>query len=164
MEAEHQMKRIVSFLFIFAWILSGCTSNSHHTDATQPKQQPSVQTGDIQVQILVPKQISANTSTSLQVRVQHGQDAVQDADEVEFEVWKKNQKKSSEKVKAQHEKNGIYTAQKTFQEEGIYYIQAHVTARGMHKMPIHELVVGEKTNEKSSSEEEPTEENHHHHH
>lgn len=157
------MKRIIPLVVIFAWIISGCTSDPN-SDSTQQNQQPTVNTGNIQVQILLPEQISPNTTIDLKARVQQDKEDVQDADEVEFEVWKENQKKNSEMIKAQHDQNGIYMAQKMFKEEGVYYIQAHVTARGMHKMPIKELVVGQKTNEKSSTEEESIEDSDHHQH
>ena len=92
-----------------------------------------------------------------------GNEPVHDAQEVQFEVWKENQKKMSEKIAAKLEKDGIYTAKKQFQEDGIYYVQAHVTARGMHVMPVKKLVVGaEDKQNKTPSQNQSSSQEHHH--
>lgn len=38
--------------------------------------------------------------------------------------------------------DGIYVADYTFDHDGVYYMFAHTTARGMHVMPKQELIVG----------------------
>ena len=60
---------------------------------------------------------------------------------MKFEIWR-SQAEEHEKIIVEHDKNGIYRLNKSFEEEGTYYIIAHVTARSMHNMPKTEFVVG----------------------
>ncbi|WP_156509930.1 hypothetical protein [Rossellomorea aquimaris] len=60
--------------------------------------------------------------------------------------------------------NGIYTIKKTFKEEGIYYVQTHVTARDMHVMPKKQFVVGEVSAEEMKADESEGEDHHSEHH
>ena len=45
-------------------------------------------------------------------------------------------------VDGQLTKDGIYTASYTFEHDGVYYMFAHTTARGMHTMPKQKMIVG----------------------
>ena len=47
-----------------------------------------------------------------------------------------------EKVEIKHTENGIYRLEKSFPQEGTYYIISHVTARDMHNMPKKEFTIG----------------------
>jgi len=38
--------------------------------------------------------------------------------------------------------DGVYTAEYTFDHDGVYYMYAHTTARGMHVMPKQQFIVG----------------------
>ncbi|MCM3114484.1 FixH family protein [Neobacillus sp. MER 74] len=92
---------------------------------------------------------------TFEAKVTQGKDQVEDA-EVIFEIWRaKND--NHEKVEIKHSKNGIYRLEKSFNQEGTYYIISHVTARDMHNMPKKEFVVGtpsepEDANAKNSME------------
>lgn len=79
----------------------------------------------------------------LETQVTQADEAVSDADEVVFEVWKHGDKDNSEMIEQETEDDGVYSADYTFEEDGIYLVQPHVTAREMHTMPIHTVVVGE---------------------
>lgn len=77
---------------------------------------------------------------TFEAKVTQGKDQVEDA-EVIFEIWRaKNDK--HEKVEIKHSENGVYRLEKSFNQEGTYYIISHVTARDMHNMPKKEFVVG----------------------
>ncbi|MFJ7745839.1 FixH family protein [Peribacillus sp. NPDC097295] len=89
-----------------------------------------------------------NEPVTFQAKVTYGDEAVKDADDVSFEIWLANSE-DHEKVAAIHKENGIYEMEKSFDEEGTYYVYAHVTARDMHNMPKKEFVIG-----KPSSPEE----------
>ncbi|WP_082193856.1 FixH family protein [Bacillus sp. 37MA] len=78
----------------------------------------------------------------MKVRLTQDQENVEDAEDVQFEIWKANSQEESELIEAKYEKEGIYSVKKTFQEDRIYYVQTHVTARGMHVMPKKQFVVG----------------------
>ncbi|WP_026563792.1 FixH family protein [Bacillus sp. UNC41MFS5] len=77
---------------------------------------------------------------TFEAKVTQGKDQVDDA-EVIFEIWRaKND--NHEKVEIKHSENGVYRLEKSFNQEGTYYIISHVTARDMHNMPKKEFVVG----------------------
>ncbi|MBT2571868.1 FixH family protein [Planococcus sp. ISL-110] len=78
----------------------------------------------------------------LSVTVTQGDEAVEDADEVIYEVWESGDRANSEMIPAEHAKDGVYEAQTSFEEEGLYYMQAHTTARSLHVMPKQEITVG----------------------
>jgi hypothetical protein len=78
----------------------------------------------------------------LSVTVTQGDEAVEDADEVVYEVWESGHRKDGEMITAEHTADGVYEAQTVFEEEGLYYMQAHTTARRLHAMPKQEITVG----------------------
>ncbi|OZB99035.1 hypothetical protein CJP46_07940 [Paenibacillus sp. XY044] len=88
-----------------------------------------------------PDKIVLNQPVTINANVSQGVDAVNDAKEVEFEVWKWGDK-NHETLKGKHQGEGVYSIEKEFPSEGIYYVIAHVSARGMHNMPRRQLVVG----------------------
>ena len=66
---------------------------------------------------------------------------MEDADKVTFEIWRSKDEKH-EKIDVTHAEDGIYRLEKSFQQEGTYYIISHVTARDMHNMPKKEFIIG----------------------
>ncbi|MFE5319440.1 FixH family protein [Paenibacillus sp. NPDC056579] len=76
----------------------------------------------------------------LEAKVTQGNDKVEDAQEVKFEIWKKDQP-NHQTVTASHWKDGVYRIKTMFPEDGTYNVIAHVTARDMSVMPQKELVV-----------------------
>ena len=81
-------------------------------------------------------------SVTLSVTVTHGDDVVEDADEVIYEIWQSGFREDGEKLPAEHVGEGVYEAETIFDEEGLYFVQAHTTARRLHRMPTQELIVG----------------------
>ncbi len=158
------MNKIISsmaLLFIMLFI-SACTGNTDSADdTTTPKA--------VEVEILLPEEISLNEESILKVRLMQDQENVEDAEDVQFEIWKANSQEKSELIEAKYEKEGIYSVKKTFQEDGVYYVQTHVTARGMHVMPKKQFVVGNVSEEELNAlKEEPQtqggSQGHSHHH
>ncbi|WHY84297.1 FixH family protein [Neobacillus novalis] len=78
---------------------------------------------------------------SFEAKVSQGKEMVNDAESVIFEIWRAKDEKH-EKIEIKQAKNGIYHLEKSFSQEGTYYIISHVTARDMHNMPKKEFVVG----------------------
>ncbi|CAH0122258.1 MULTISPECIES: FixH family protein [unclassified Paenibacillus] len=76
--------------------------------------------------------------------VTQGAEKVTDAQEVEFEIWRKDQEKHRT-VTAKHWLDGTYRIKTMFPEDGVYYVVAHVTSGDMQAMPKKELVVGNVT-------------------
>ena len=81
-----------------------------------------------------------NEPITFEAKVTQGKDKVNDA-EVIFEIWRSKDDKH-EKVEIKHTENGIYRLEKSFSQEGTYYIISHVTARDMHNMPKKEFTIG----------------------
>lgn len=166
-------QRLVSLLGLVCMLIfvSACNANTDqesHQENHQQKhanhQEKNISTDPLKVDIDMPDKLPLNQESLLKARLTQGKEHVDDAQEVQFEIWKENHKKQSEMIDAKLEKEGVYTAKKTFQEDGIYYIQAHATARGMHVMPVKRVVVGkgEKEKESTSQEQSPQQEHHHH--
>lgn len=127
--------KYITILFVVALLIAatGCT-----TSAKPPQELPDL----IQVQMNMPETFAALEAYELQVQVSQGQTPVEDADEVMFEIWLEGSKEESEMIAAAHQGKGIYSVMKTFPEDGLYYIQSHVTARSMHAMPKQSVLVG----------------------
>lgn len=110
-----------------------------------------------------PEKAQLNEEITFEAKVTYGTEEVKDADEVKFEIWR-SQAEEHEKIVVEHDENGIYSLDKSFGEEGTYYIIAHVTARSMHNMPKIEFVIGNpsepeengKTTEMNDMEEHDT--------
>jgi YtkA-like len=150
------MKKILLFLAlgILALFVSACgNSSGDETADKEKKMEP------IEAKLDVPEKSDKGENVGLSVKVTQGDENVEDADEVKYEIWKNGHKDESEMIEAKHEKDGVYTAEKTFDEDGMYTVQVHVTARDMHTMPKAEIAVG-----KAEVEEHDEEGGDHHGH
>lgn len=146
------MKKWVYFILCLGW-LTACSMNGKSEPA------PSKPTAPIEVTFkTIPEVIQANQPTTLQVVVKQGDDAVEDASDVQFEVWKKGQEKH-QMIPAKHQGKGVYAAEKTFDSEGIYFVTYHVTARNMHSMKQVELTVGEINRNEQEEGKDPAAQN-----
>ncbi|WP_285766021.1 FixH family protein [Peribacillus sp. SI8-4] len=122
------MKKIMLFCTMLI-ILAGCGKE---------EEIPKMLNVDLAVD---PIQGQVKEPVKFQAKVTYGDDKVKDADDVSFEIWLANSA-DHEKIAAKHIGNGIYEIVKTFDEEGTYYVYAHVTARDSHNMPKEEFVIG----------------------
>jgi len=96
----------------------------------------------LEVKIELPNgQIKANEQITIKAKVTQGGQAVKDADEVMFQVGENGQQ-NSEMLDATNQKDGTYTVNYTFKQDGNYYVVAHVSARDMHTMPKELITVG----------------------
>lgn len=96
----------------------------------------------LNVQLTVTEQVEVDGIIKIAAVVTQGEAKIDDADEVEFEIWEEGKKDESVKVKSNNDKDGLYTAETSFDHDGLFYIQGHVTARGLHTMPTKEVTVG----------------------
>ena len=110
----------------------------------------------LDVQLTVTEQADVNGIIKMSAVVTQGDDKVDDADEVEFEVWEEGKKDDSVKIESTNDKDGMYTAETSFDHDGLFHVQVHVTARGLHTMPTREVTVGNGGNyeETTKGEEE----------
>lgn len=131
------MKKVGFYLVAILLILVGCTNNTENENIDEVPEliEVTVETN--------PQVVKANEEVTIQAKITQGKDIVKDADDMKFEIWKEGQS-DQEHVKVEGElnqKEEVYFVKKTFNEPGLYYVIAHVTARGLHNMPKVELQV-----------------------
>ncbi|MFT9597547.1 FixH family protein [Mesobacillus sp.] len=125
------MKSFLVILFTsIIFILGGCAQESKEESLPEM----------VDVEIVIPEVIKKGETVALKARITQGKEDVNDADSVQFEIWKEGQE-THEKLDAKNTESGIYAIQKSFSEAGKYTIIAHVTARDMHNMPKMEFIV-----------------------
>lgn len=132
------MRKYWMLIALLLLMLAGCSGGheGHMSEATNelPK--------EIKVEVkTVPEAVQAQKNTEIQAVVTQDGKAVNDADDVQFEIWKDSDAKH-EMLTAKAKGNGVYTADKTFPEDGVYHITAHTNARDMHVMPTVQITVG----------------------
>jgi hypothetical protein len=124
------MKKFLLLILCVLFVLAGCSKDEKSEELPE----------FVEVVIQTPESINVNEEVVIEALVTQGDEKVEDAKKVEFELWKSEQE-THEKVIGEHQGNGIYAITKTFQEAGDYFVIAHVTARDMHNMPKKDFVV-----------------------
>ncbi|WP_223700914.1 FixH family protein [Sutcliffiella deserti] len=152
------MKRYLLFISLIAILMTtACGNTSNNQESGTGDGIPTI----VEVEILLPESIEPNEEVKIEALVTQGEEKVQDANEVMFEVWQQGQEVDHEMIEATNDGSGIYSFTKTFEEEGIYYIVAHTTARDMHVMPRIEVTVGHPEPSESAHNHEEHEEHAH---
>lgn len=152
---NNMMKRFgVTFGLVGLFVLGACgTDEATKSAETAPSMEP------VEAELNVPATADKDEAITLAVRVTQDGKAVDDADEIKFEVWKNGAKEESETTEAALTEDGVYEAETTFSDEAVYTVQVHVTARSMHTMPTTNVTVGHP----ETAAEAEAEEDHHHH-
>lgn len=144
-------KFLLSICALVLVVLAACGTNDEKADekdAVDANEEP--QTLDVALE--VPETADPNADVKLSATVTQGDEKVKDANIVEFEIWTDGKKEESETVKSTNNNDGTYTAEKKFEHDGIYTVQAHVTARDLHTMPKKTITIGTGTaNEQSEA-------------
>ncbi|MFB4164447.1 FixH family protein [Alteribacillus sp. JSM 102045] len=144
------MKKI-SGIFILIFLLAACgQTNENQEQSGDNSDSPE----PIEVEIDMENEAEAEEEIKIGAHVTQGEETVTDANEVLFEIWKEGEKEDSEEIMAEEPANNTYFIKQSFEEDGIYHVTAHVTARGMHSMPTEEITVGEAEQEESKAEED----------
>ncbi|MCM3617114.1 FixH family protein [Sutcliffiella horikoshii] len=159
------MKKLTLLICLLSLLmLAACGSSDNNQESNGGSDGvPSI----VEVEIKLPETIEPNEEVKIQALVTQGDENVEDANEVTFEVWKQGQEADHEMLEADHDGDGIYSITKTFDEEGYYYVVAHTTAREMHVMPRVEVTVGNpdpSEKEEAANSHEHSDEGHHHDH
>ncbi|MBB6452345.1 hypothetical protein HNQ94_000790 [Salirhabdus euzebyi] len=133
------------FMFLFGcllFILTACngSNNSNEDPDTQVKGATSEM---LDVLIRVPETVTADEEVTIEALVTQGDDLVENADEVVFEVWRSGED-DREMMESIHQGDGVYSINTIFDEQGTYFVVAHATARNMHHMPRQEITVSAK--------------------
>lgn len=144
------MKKFMILLFSLS-LLAGCGKNqSEESVESNQNEVPKM----IEVTInITPEKIEPKEKATIQAHVTQGEENVDDAEEMEFEIGMEGQEET-QKIPSVSEGNGVYSIEKEFKDEGVYYVIAHVTARGMHTMPKQTFVVGDAILEDEKVEKE----------
>lgn len=153
------MKKKICFFLLFVLatvLLSACNNKQDMSDEA-----PEI----IEVDLEVPEKGDANQPILLKATVTQGKEKVKDADEVKFEIWEEGKKEDSQMINAKNNNDGTYTLEFTFSHDGVYTVQVHVTARGMHSMPKKSITIGSgaKTEESQQNHRESDEHEDHTH-
>jgi hypothetical protein len=151
------MKKLLSILLplISILVLGACSSQEGNQGDHGNGHGGEGELTAISADLNVPAQAEAGETVQFLTHVTQGDENITEATKVEYEVWKEGQKEQSEMIESEHQSNGEYTAEKTFEEDGIYHVQVHVTANDMHTMPKKQITVGnaEAAHESHSAEE-----------
>ncbi|MMZ66438.1 hypothetical protein D1872_289370 [compost metagenome] len=87
---------------------------------------------------------------------------------MQFEIWPEGNKDAVTKVDGKQSSTGLYTANCSFSEEGIYIVKSYVSTQHDQLMPSKRFVIGDKAVEQLIAQEQNSEKNeahmeHHHH-
>jgi len=107
------MKKITGMMFmLLGLVLTACS---------QPElEEEEPQFLDVNLTIM-PEKAEVNEEVTFEAKVTYGEEKVNDADEVKFEIWRANEE-NHETTVVEKGVNGIYKLNKTFNEEGTYYV------------------------------------------
>lgn len=145
------VKKRVYIIVLMLLVLSACSSNQGGKKE-QPHDVGSLEPIHVEAHIL-PEKPEPGIPVTIQAIVTQGKEKVLDADEVLFEIWKKGQAEH-EKILGSHKGEGIYSIEKSFNDNGLYFVISHVTARHMHSMPTTAFAVGKVSEEELHEMEE----------
>lgn len=132
------MKKLFLTLAMTAVLAVGCGAEDDSVDTLGSGEVPV----EVIVEVLTPEKLNVGEATTLEVKVTQGGEVVNDADSVDFEVWESGLRDEGTMIDGEFTEDGVYTAEYTFDHDGVYYMYAHTTARGMHVMPKQQFIVG----------------------
>ncbi|MUK90210.1 hypothetical protein GMD78_17700 [Ornithinibacillus sp. L9] len=147
---------IFSLILFFSTILVAC--NDEEKDMNEMPEEDDM--AILEVDLQVPDSVEVNETLEMKAVVTYGDEMVSDADEVEYEVWEEGQQEDSYRIEATNHGDGTYTAETSFEQDGIFHIQVHVTARDLHTMPKQEVTVGEGGEYPDEEDQDSTDEHH----
>ncbi|KHF40677.1 FixH family protein [Halalkalibacter okhensis] len=155
------MKKIIeaTALVVLLSMLSAC--------GQAEEEQGSVEVDEltaIEVELEFPEFAEVGEVVTFNSSVTQGDDLVEDANEVIYEIWLEGQKEDSKMIEADVQNGHIYSLDHTFEEMGLYHVQTHVTARGMHRMPTGQIQIGDDNGDTEDHSHEQEHEDHHDHH
>ena len=130
-----KMKKTILGAALLTLLLVGC---KEEVDTLASGEMPAI----VEVDIQSPTRFNVGETVQLSAYVSQGGKAVNDADEVLFEVWESGFRDDGVKLTGKLDGKGLYIVEHEFEHDGVYYMFAHTTARGMHVMPKIQLIVG----------------------
>ncbi len=147
--------KIPGLVILSAIVLSACSVNS---DADKLYKQPK----PLSAHVMLPETIEPQSTQVLEVHVMQGNKTVDDAKNVQFKVWKKDEPEKVQRAKA-HYNGGMYITKAKFEDDGVYYIKTDISAHGEHILPTQQVAVGKLSKEDLRSLQPSKNETHNHH-
>lgn len=132
------LKKIWLFVIVVLISLFAACGSS---DEIQPNEDEELAVLEVDFQL--PESADVGETVTLEATVTYGDELVTDADQVDFEYWLEDDEENSTTIESTNHEDGTYSAEVTFEEEGVYSIYAHTTARDMHTMPLKQIAVGD---------------------
>ncbi|GEN87278.1 FixH family protein [Oceanobacillus sojae] len=154
-------KKIFFILIALITVLVACSNNEADT-AEKDNDTDSQELSVLEVDFDVPEHVEVGETIDLTAHVSFEDEPVEDAHEVLFEVWTQGHADDSVKLEGVHQENGTYTASFTFEEEAVYEMYAHTTAREMHIMPLETVIAGDAEPSEEDAHDEMDHEHHEH--
>ena len=149
---------ILLFTLISVGILSACgQTNANDTEMEDMSLEP------IEVDLQAPQSVDVDEQVLYKAVVTQADELIEDA-EVVFEVWEDGDKESSQMLDASNEGSGEYTIEHAFTAEGVYHVQSHVDARGLHTMPKAQIIAGNPDTSEIEQQDQNSDGNEHNHH
>lgn len=152
------MKKWMIALLAVPMLLVGCNSDDKEPKVDTNDEPVDVSALEVNVEILTPDEVKVGEPVELAAHVTQNNEDVEDADSVEFEVWESGLREQGSMIKAEHAGDGVYKAEFTFNHDGVYYMYAHTTARGLHVMPKKQIIAGNPDMSKVIPEEDTSKE------
>ena len=90
-----------------------------------------------------PSALEAGDEALLSAHVTHDGLAVDQANEVKFEIWEHANPDYHHMIEAENAGDGFYTLPWSFDTDGVYYVYYHVTACDMHRMEKELVIIGD---------------------
>jgi len=138
---EINMKKWLLSLVAVPVLLIGCSSDEPKVDTNE--EPIDVEALEVKVHILTPEEVAVGETVELAAHVTQNKENVDDAESVQFEIWESGYREESKKIDGELDADGVYKAETTFDHDGVYYMYAHTTARGLHVMPKQKIIAGQ---------------------
>lgn len=137
------MKKLWNGLLFTGLMFVSIACGETETENSGPTNVNDINLDPLEAELIIPETANPKDEITLQTLVTQGEEKVNDASEVIFEVWIEGEKSDSEMIEPNLPGvKGIYEVSHEFPEEALYKVQSHVTARGSHVMPVGEIIVG----------------------
>ncbi|MCT1902341.1 FixH family protein [Oceanobacillus sojae] len=151
-------KKIFFILIALITVLAACSNSEADTKEEEDLPELSV----LEVDFDVPEHVEVGETIDLTAHVSFEGEPVEDAHEVLFEVWTQGNSDDSVELEGVHQENGTYTASFTFEEEAVYEMYAHTTAKEQHVMPLETVIAGDAEPSEEDAHDEMDHEHHEH--
>lgn len=135
---ESIMKKKIGFLLVVAIISTLVACGKEEEPATE-FELPEPLTANL----TVTEEVEVGGQVDMKTVVTIGDKKIEEASEVVYEVWEEGKKTESEMIESVNEGAGVYRAETSFEHDGLFHIQVHVTAEAQHTMPVKTVTVGD---------------------